>query len=65
MGKSLSELQAQFGEILAHSEQEKEASLARERALQKELASQQAKLEDALEKCRVSCNRAAEAKVRE
>lgn len=64
LGQSLAELQAQFGEILGRSQQEKEASQARERALQKELTSQQAKLEEAQEKYRLSCNRAAEAKVR-
>ncbi|XP_066466750.1 centriolin isoform X2 [Tiliqua scincoides] len=64
LGKSLAELQEQLGEILAHSQQEKEASQARERALQKELASQQARLEESQEKYRLSCNRAAEAKIK-
>lgn len=64
LGKSLADLQAQFAEILAHSQRENKAAQARERELQKEMASQQARLEEAHEKYRLACNKAAEAKVR-
>ncbi|XP_061459570.1 centriolin isoform X2 [Rhineura floridana] len=64
LGEGLADLQKQFDEILAHSQQENEAVRARERELQKELASQQAKLEEAQEKYRLACNRAAEAKIK-
>ncbi|KAJ6652858.1 hypothetical protein lerEdw1_010576 [Lerista edwardsae] len=64
LGQSLAELQEQFGEILGRSQQEKEAGQARERALQKALASQQAKLAESQEKYKLSCNRAADAKIK-
>uniref|UniRef100_A0A8C8VG35 Centriolin n=1 Tax=Pelusios castaneus TaxID=367368 RepID=A0A8C8VG35_9SAUR len=46
LGKNLADLQKQFNEILAHSQQEKEAAWARQRQLQAEMASQQEKLEE-------------------
>uniref|UniRef100_A0A7M4ESE9 Centriolin n=1 Tax=Crocodylus porosus TaxID=8502 RepID=A0A7M4ESE9_CROPO len=64
LGKSLADLQKQFSETLAHSQQEKEEALARQRQLQGELASQQDKLEDSKEKYRQVCNKAAEARVK-
>ncbi|XP_034969295.2 centriolin isoform X1 [Zootoca vivipara] len=64
LGKSLADLQKQFGKILAQSQQENEAIQARERELQKEMTSQQAKLEEAQEKYRLACNKAAEAKIK-
>ncbi|XP_042334632.1 centriolin isoform X2 [Sceloporus undulatus] len=64
LGKSLGDLQKQFGEMLAHLQQENEASQARESELQKQMVSQQAKLEEAQEKYRLACNRAAEAKIK-
>lgn len=64
LGKSLADLQTEFAEILAHSQQESKAAQARERELRKEMASQQARLEEAQEKYRLACNKAAEAKVR-
>nr|XP_032623335.1 centriolin isoform X4 [Chelonoidis abingdonii] len=57
VGKSLADLQKQFNEILAHSQQEKEEAWARQRQLQEEMASQQ-------EKYRQACNKAAEARVK-
>uniref|UniRef100_A0A8C5RJV9 Centriolin n=1 Tax=Laticauda laticaudata TaxID=8630 RepID=A0A8C5RJV9_LATLA len=64
LGKSLVELQKQFAEILARSQQENESSQARERLLQKEMATQRAELEEAQEKYKLACNRAAEAKIK-
>ncbi|KAH0615522.1 hypothetical protein JD844_004881 [Phrynosoma platyrhinos] len=64
LGKCLGDLQKQFVEILAHLQQENEASQARERELQKEMVSQQAKLEEEQEKYQLACNRAAEAKIK-
>ncbi|XP_015744996.1 centriolin isoform X1 [Python bivittatus] len=64
LGKSLADLQKQFAELLAHSQQEKQSAQARERELQKELATQQAKLEEAQGKYKLACNRAAEAKIK-
>ncbi|XP_014382169.1 centriolin isoform X3 [Alligator sinensis] len=52
LGKSLADLQKQFSETLAHSQQEKEEAWARQRQLQEELASQQDILEDSKEKYR-------------
>lgn len=65
LGKSLADLQKQFCETLARSQQEKEEAWARQRQLQEELASQQDKLEDSKEKYRQVCNKAAEARARE
>ncbi|XP_050782618.1 centriolin isoform X5 [Gopherus flavomarginatus] len=64
VGKSLADLQKQFNEILAHSQQEKEAAWARQRQLQEEMASHQEKLGDAQEKYRQACNKAAEARIK-
>ncbi|KAG8141759.1 hypothetical protein E2320_006447 [Naja naja] len=64
LGKSLAELQRQFAEILARSQQETESAQARERLLQKEVATQRAELEEAQEKYKLACNRAAEAKIK-
>ncbi|XP_044848219.1 centriolin isoform X3 [Mauremys mutica] len=64
VGKSLADLQKQFNEILAHSQQEKEEAWARQRQLQEEMASQQEKLGDAQEKYRQACNKAAEARIK-
>nr|XP_014427854.1 centriolin isoform X2 [Pelodiscus sinensis] len=64
IGKSLADLQRQFNEILAHSQQEKEEAWARQRQLQEEMASQQEKLGDAQEKYRQACNKAAEARIK-
>ncbi|XP_065428151.1 centriolin isoform X4 [Chrysemys picta bellii] len=64
LGKSLADLQKQFNEILAHSQQEKEEAWARQRQLQEEMASQQEKLGDAQEKYRQACNKAAEARIK-
>uniref|UniRef100_A0A670KKR2 Centriolin n=1 Tax=Podarcis muralis TaxID=64176 RepID=A0A670KKR2_PODMU len=64
LGKSLADLQKEFGKVLAQSQQENEAIQARERQLQKEMTSQQAKLEEAQEKYRLACNKAAEAKIK-
>nr|XP_056716120.1 centriolin [Euleptes europaea] len=64
LGESLADLQARFAEILAHSQRESKAAQARERELRKEMASQQARLEEAQEKYRLACNKAAEAKVK-
>ncbi|XP_034272523.1 centriolin isoform X2 [Pantherophis guttatus] len=64
LGKSLAELQKQFAEILARSQQENESAQARERELQKEMATQRAELEEAQEKYKLACNRAAEAKIK-
>ncbi|XP_032088920.1 centriolin isoform X2 [Thamnophis elegans] len=64
LGKSLAELQKQFAEILARSQQENELAQARERALQKEVATQRAELEEAQEKYKLACNRAAEIKIK-
>ncbi|XP_077162677.1 centriolin isoform X2 [Paroedura picta] len=64
LGESLADLQTQFVEILAHSRQETKAAQTRERELQKEIASQQANLEEAQEKYRLACNKAAEAKIK-
>ncbi|KAM9117352.1 centriolin isoform 2-T3 [Pangshura tecta] len=64
VGKSLEDLQKQFNEILAHSQQEKEAAWARQRQLQEEMSSQQEKLGDAQEKYRQACNKAAEARIK-
>uniref|UniRef100_A0A670YBU1 Centriolin n=1 Tax=Pseudonaja textilis TaxID=8673 RepID=A0A670YBU1_PSETE len=65
LGKSLAELQKQFAEIFARSQQENESCQARERLLQKEMATQRAELEEAQEKYKLACNRAAEAKRRQ
>uniref|UniRef100_A0A8C4XYP2 Centriolin n=1 Tax=Gopherus evgoodei TaxID=1825980 RepID=A0A8C4XYP2_9SAUR len=64
IGKSLADLQKQFNEILAHSQQEKEEAWARQRQLQEEMASHQEKLGDAQEKYRQACNKAAEARIK-
>ncbi|XP_053230594.1 centriolin isoform X4 [Podarcis raffonei] len=64
LGKSLADLQKEFGKVLAQSQQKNEAIQARERQLQKEMTSQQAKLEEAQEKYRLACNKAAEAKIK-
>ncbi|XP_063172481.1 centriolin [Candoia aspera] len=64
LGKSLADLQKQFAEILAHSQQETESAQAREQALQREMAAQQAKREEAQEKYKLAYNRAAEAKIK-
>ncbi|KAF7241046.1 Centriolin [Varanus komodoensis] len=64
LGKSLADLQKQFGEILARSQQETEAAQARERGLQEEMASRQARLEEAHEKHKLACSKAAEAKIK-
>ncbi|XP_067397893.1 centriolin isoform X1 [Emydura macquarii macquarii] len=64
LGKSLADLQKQFNEILAHSQQEKEEAWARQRQLQEEMASQQEKLEDRQQKYRQACNKAAEARIK-
>ncbi|XP_070614669.1 centriolin isoform X2 [Erythrolamprus reginae] len=64
LGKSLAELQKQFAEILACSKQENESAQARERGLQKEMATQRAELEETQEKYKLACNRAAEAKIK-
>ncbi|XP_063000998.1 centriolin isoform X2 [Elgaria multicarinata webbii] len=64
LGESLADLQKRFGKILARSQQENEAAQARERELQKEMATQQAKLEEAQEKYRAACNKTAEAKIK-
>ncbi|XP_029141667.1 centriolin [Protobothrops mucrosquamatus] len=64
LGKSLAELQKQFVELLARSQQENESVQARERALQKQMATQRAELEEAQEKYKLACNRAAEAKIK-
>ncbi|XP_026568397.1 centriolin [Pseudonaja textilis] len=64
LGKSLAELQKQFAEIFARSQQENESCQARERLLQKEMATQRAELEEAQEKYKLACNRAAEAKIK-
>ncbi|XP_078238967.1 centriolin isoform X2 [Pogona vitticeps] len=64
LGKSLAGLHQRFAEILAHSRQENEAAQAREKELQKEMASQKAELEEAQEKYWLACDRAAEAKIK-
>ncbi|XP_053137801.1 centriolin isoform X2 [Hemicordylus capensis] len=64
LGRGLVELQKQFGEILARSQRASEAAQARERALQKEVTSQQARLEEAQEKYRLACDKAAEAQIK-
>ncbi|KAM3825334.1 centriolin isoform 1-T1 [Vipera latastei] len=64
LGKSLAELQKQFAELLARSQQENESLQARERELHKQMATQRAELEEAQEKYKLACNRAAEAKIK-
>ncbi|XP_048369350.1 centriolin isoform X2 [Sphaerodactylus townsendi] len=64
LGESLADLQTEFAEILAHSQQENKAAQARAKELQKEMASQQARLEEAQESSRLACNKAAEAKIK-
>ncbi|XP_029466666.1 centriolin isoform X2 [Rhinatrema bivittatum] len=64
LGKSLGELHKQINEILAHSQQEKEAAQERQRKLQEEIASLHDKLRDAPEDYKKACNQAAEAKIK-
>lgn len=64
LGKSLAGLQKQLGEILAHSQWEKEEAQVRERKLQEEMALQQEKLANGQEEFRQACERALEARIK-
>ncbi|NXP23859.1 CNTRL protein, partial [Scytalopus superciliaris] len=55
VGKNLASLQREFNDILADAAREKEKARARQRHLQEEMASQQAKLEALQEKYRKAC----------
>ncbi|XP_017653751.1 centriolin isoform X3 [Nannospalax galili] len=63
LGKSLADLQKQFGEILARSQWERDEAQVRERKLHEEMALQQEKLANGQEEFREACERALEARI--
>ncbi|XP_006865728.1 PREDICTED: centriolin [Chrysochloris asiatica] len=63
LGKSLTNLQKQFSEILAQSQWEREEAQVRERKLQEEMALQQEKLANGQEEFKQACERALEARI--
>ncbi|XP_013368641.1 PREDICTED: centriolin isoform X2 [Chinchilla lanigera] len=63
LGKSLANLQKQFGKILAQFQWEKEEAQVRERKLQEEMTLQQEKLANGQEEFRQACERALEARI--
>ncbi|NXT82779.1 CNTRL protein, partial [Zapornia atra] len=63
-GKSLANLQKEFNDILAVAQREKEKAWARQRQLQKEMVSQQEKLEEVQEKYRQACIKTTKARVK-
>ncbi|NXE19162.1 CNTRL protein, partial [Ardeotis kori] len=64
LGKSLSNLQKEFSDILADAQKEKEKARARLRQLQEEMVSQHEKLEEVQEKYRQACIETTTARVK-
>ncbi|KAE8582478.1 hypothetical protein XENTR_v10020136 [Xenopus tropicalis] len=63
LGRNLAELQQQFNEILAKSQEEKKEAQERQRKLQEEIAALQEKAKEAPAEYKRACNKAAEAKM--